>query len=56
MKTDFGSLVWVNDRDGHEYVCSISGKVDDRKDLDSLSESDRATCINSNDFIGTDRW
>lgn len=56
MKDDFGSLVWVNDREGHEYVCTVNSNSDQKKDFDSLSESERASCSNSNDFIGTDRW
>ena len=56
MKTDFGSLVWVNDREGREYVCTVNGNADQKKDFDSLSDSERASCANGNDFIGTDRW
>jgi hypothetical protein len=55
MKGDFGSLVWVNDKEGHEYVC-VANNNTDRRDLDDLSEGERATCSNVNDFIGTDRW
>ena len=56
MSGDFGSLVWVNDKEGHEYVCVINSNNDNRRDLDSLSESERSTCSDVNDFIGTDRW
>lgn len=56
MKGDFGSLVWVNDKEGHEYVCVANSNYDRKKDIDSLSDSERATCNNVNDFIGTDRW
>ena len=56
MKGDFGSLVWVNDKEGHEYVCTITNNNDENKNYESLSESERATCLNTNDFIGTDRW
>ena len=56
MNADFGSLVWVNDKQGQEYVCIASDKAVNRKELDSLSDSERASCINTNDFIGTDRW
>ena len=55
MKGDFGSLIWVNDREGHEYVC-VAAKDDGSKDFEHLSDSERATCSNVNDFIGTDRW
>ncbi len=56
MKGDFGSLVWVNDKEGHEYVCVANSSVNQPRDVDSLSDSERATCSNVNDFIGTDRW
>ena len=56
MNGDFGTLIWVNDRQGHEYVCVASNRADSRKDLDDLSDSERASCIDTNDFIGTDRW
>jgi len=55
MNDDFGSLVWVNDKEGHEYVCVVNNN-DGTKNLEGLSESERATCSNVNDFIGTDRW
>lgn len=56
MRGDYGSLVWVNDKDGHEYVCIAEGNVDAKQDLDALSESERATCADTNHFIPTDRW
>jgi hypothetical protein len=55
MNSDFGSLVWVNDKEGHEYVCIADSNID-KKDFDSLSDSERATCSDVNDFAGTDRW
>lgn len=55
MNSDFGSLVWVSDREGHEYVCVADGN-DNARDIDGLSTSERATCSDVNDFIGTDRW
>ena len=56
MNGDFGSLVWVNDRKGHEYVCVANDRSGNRKDFEALSDSERASCIDTNDFIGTDRW
>jgi hypothetical protein len=56
MKGDFGSLVWVNDKEGHEYVCVAANSDEGRRDFDSLSESEQSSCSNVNDFIGTDRW
>ncbi len=56
MNSDFGSLIWVNDKEGHEYVCIAKGNDNDKRDLDELSKNERATCSDVNDFIGTDRW
>jgi hypothetical protein len=56
MNSDLGSLVWVNDKEGHEYVCVADNSKGDKKDLEGLSEGEKATCSNVNDFIGTDRW
>jgi hypothetical protein len=56
MNSDFGSLLWVNDKEGHEYVCIAKGNDNDKRDLDELSKNERATCSDVNDFIGTDRW
>jgi hypothetical protein len=55
MKGDFSTLVWVNDKEGHEYVCVADDNFD-RKDIELLSPNERATCADMNDFIGTDRW
>lgn len=55
MNSDLGSLVWVNDKEGHEYVC-VANSNGEKRDLAGLSESERATCSDVNDFIGTDRW
>jgi len=56
MKDDFGSLVWVNDKEGREYVCTANSDFESKKDIDALSASERETCCNVNDFISTDRW
>lgn len=55
MKGDFGSLVWVNDKEGREYVCVANGNGSAR-DYEDLSDNERATCSDTNDFIPTDRW
>ena len=56
MNNDFGSLVWVNDKEGHEYVCTVNDNSENKRDFDGLLESERVTCSDVNDFIGTDRW
>ncbi len=39
----------------NQDVC-VANSNDDKKDLDTLSERERATCSDINDFIGTGRW
>ena len=31
MNGDFGSLIWVNDKEGHEYVCVANSNDDKRR-------------------------
>lgn len=54
MQSNFGSLTWVDDKEGHEYVCVID-RQDTVTNHESLSEGERSTCNNVNDFIATDR-
>ncbi len=56
MRGDYGSLVWVNDKDGHEYVCIADGNADNKNDIHDLSDTERASCADTNSFIPTDRW
>lgn len=53
MRGDYGSLVWVNDKVGRECVCIAEGNAGDKRDLDAISESERATCADTNRFIPT---
>lgn len=53
----YESLVWVNDKDGKEFVCSLdSGHQDTPRRFDDLSEHERMSCRNVNEIIGTERW
>lgn len=55
MKGGYERLVWVNDDEGREFVCSItdSGNV---KSYDELSDEEKRTCSNVNQIVGTERW
>ena len=55
MKGDYGSLIWLNDKDGAEYVCYLED-VKNFKEGDSLSEEARQRCFNVNEIVGTERW
>lgn len=54
MKTGYRSLSWVNDNEGHEYVCSL--EIDKEKKYDELSDDEKKKCFNVNQIVGTERW
>lgn len=56
MKGDYGSMVWVNDKEGHEYVCTVDVEHLNEKDFDNLKQSEKDTCEDVNQFVGTERW
>lgn len=56
MKGDYGSMAWVNDESGKEYVCTVDSQHANEKKLENLSDEERKTCQDVNQFIGTERW
>lgn len=56
MKGDYGSMAWVNDEHGHEYVCTVNREHSDEKRFEQLDDEEKATCTNVNDIVGTERW
>lgn len=56
MKGDYGSLSWVNDESGKEYVCTVDREHIDEKRYENLSENERKTCSDVNQIVGTERW
>ena len=52
----YENLVWVNDKEGKEFVCRLDGYRDGPKKFDDLSEHERLSCRNVNEIIGTERW
>ncbi|SDO87994.1 hypothetical protein [Desulforhopalus singaporensis] len=56
MKGDYGSMIWVNDKSGKEYVCTVSKKHSKEKKFEKLNEPEKRTCRNVNEFVGTERW
>jgi hypothetical protein len=56
MKGDYGSLVWVNDAKGKEYVCTVNKEHLNEKKFENLSSSERKSCANVNQIVGTERW
>ena len=56
MKGDYGSLTWVNDKEGHEFVCTVNKQHVNEKRYEKLTENERKTCQNVNQIVGTERW
>ena len=56
MKGDYGSMVWVNDNAGKEYVCTVDVKHSNEKKYEKLTKEERGTCQDVNQIIGTERW
>ena len=53
MNGGYESLVWINDKDGREFVCSL----DDIGNEHELTDEERAAkCMDVNLLIGTERW
>lgn len=55
MKSGYDALVWLNDKDGKEYVCSLE-HIAGRKSLEQLTEKEQKTCSDVNQIVGTERW
>ncbi len=56
MKGGFGSLVWIKEKDGKEYVCYIDDIKRNVKSIESLTEEERETCLDVSGIVGTERW
>ncbi len=52
----YESMVWVHDDKGREFNCTLDHARSGVKSLDDLSEHERASCMNVNSIIGTERW
>ncbi len=53
MKGGIESLTWINDEEGHEYVCSLNTN---KKSFEELTEDEKRQCANVNQIVGTERW
>ncbi len=54
MKGGIESLVWINDKEGHEYVCTLD--TTEKHNFEDLSEEEKRKCSNVNQIVGTERW
>jgi hypothetical protein len=55
MNGDYGSLAWVNDREGREFVCKVDFEHSNEKEFERLSEKERESCSNVNEIVGTEK-
>jgi hypothetical protein len=56
MKGDYGSLAWVNDKEGHEFVCTVDKDHLKETKFENLNDNEKSTCQNVNQIVGTERW
>jgi len=52
----FRNLVWVRDKNGKEYVCSVASLKGDIRTKEELSSEERASCADVSIIVGTERW
>ncbi|MFZ5758190.1 MAG: hypothetical protein ACOY32_01005 [Thermodesulfobacteriota bacterium] len=56
MNGGYESLIWLHDREGHEYACSIDLFKGNVSPDHELTDEEKAKCLNVNLLIGTERW
>jgi len=52
----YESLVWVNDDNGKEFSCSLDRIRGGVKSFHDLTDHERASCMDVNSIVGTERW
>ena len=52
----YESLVWIRDKDGKQYACSLDVLKGNIKEKEELTEEERARCMDVSLLIGTERW
>lgn len=52
----YDNLVWIRDKNGKEYSCSVDALRDNLKDGDELTDAERARCVDVSQIVGTERW
>jgi hypothetical protein len=51
MNNDYGSMIWVNDREGRELVCTADFEHMDEKDYERLNERERKSCSDVSQLV-----
>lgn len=52
----FGDLVWVRDKDGKEYACSVEALKGNIKTKEELTDEEKKSCMDVSTIVGTERW
>jgi len=52
LKGGYGDLVWVRDKDGKKYACSIDALKGKIKTKEEMSEAELAGCTDLSTVIG----
>lgn len=52
----YESMVWVRDDQGREFSCTLDQSRSGVRSMDDLSDHERASCMNVNSIVGTERW
>jgi hypothetical protein len=55
-KGGYESLVWIRDKDGKEYACSVDALKGNIKTKDELTEEEKTHCMDVSQLVGTERW
>lgn len=55
-KSGYESLVWINDKAGKEYSCSIDAVKDGSHNIEAFSEKELSNCLDVSSIVGTERW
>lgn len=53
---DYGSLVWIRDKNGKQYACNIEDIKGKLKGEEELTPEEKARCLDVSQIIGTERW
>jgi len=51
ISKEYEKMIWVQDKNGKEYVCYMS----DLKDKDNLTDEEKAKCLDTSQVVG-DSW
>lgn len=53
MKSGYAVLTWLDDREGHQFVCHIDTE---KQTYEELTNDEKETCSDVSQIVGTERW